>query len=56
MKYFLLLLILPLVACNYELVKKEDLEPVLYEEQEVLVHHGGAFNACPPLHRKQGRC
>lgn len=56
MKYLLVLLILPITACNYELVKKEDQERIPYEEQEILVHHGGAFNACPPLHREQGRC
>lgn len=56
MKFLLLLMILPLGACNYELVKKENQKPVPYEEQEVLVHHGGAFSACPPLHREQGRC
>ena len=56
MKYLLLSAVLFISACS--LFAKEEPKKVQkpYVEREVLVHHGGAFDSCPPQHAREGRC
>ena len=55
--YILLASVLLVSACGFWGEKtSERVIPKPYNEREVLVNHGGAFDSCPPAHAEKGHC